>query len=81
MGSAWTGPNPFIGDNTLNTTIIEQENFFIRVRNFRNPILWGYGAGVRTMFLGYYLKFDVARGVKNFKHSDLNYYLTLGYDF
>jgi hypothetical protein len=81
MGSAWTGPNPFIGDNTLNTTIIEQENFFIRVRNFRNPILWGYGAGVRTMFLGYYLKFDVARGVKNYKHLDLNYYLTLGYDF
>lgn len=81
VGSAWSGPNPFLGDNTLNTTIIEQESFYIRVRNFRNPILWGYGAGVRTMFLGYYVKMDVARGVKNYRHTDLQYYFTLGYDF
>lgn len=83
IGAAWTGKGPFSRQNSLNTRIEGGDNnpFRATVTNFKNPFLSGHGAGIRTLLLGYYLKFDVAWGVEDFVVSGPKYYLTFGYDF
>ncbi len=85
VGSAWTGVSPFNRENALNTETITSVNnsggFVARVKNFKNPFLVGYGAGVRTMLLGYYTKFDVAWGLEDSSRQKPMFYLTLGHDF
>ncbi|MEM1138227.1 MAG: BamA/TamA family outer membrane protein, partial [Bacteroidota bacterium] len=87
VGSAWTGISPFNRENALNTEIIPERarpgdlGFVARVKNFKNPFLVGYGAGIRTMLLGFYTKFDVAWGIEDETRQDPMYYLTLGHDF
>jgi hypothetical protein len=83
IGSAWTGGSPFAKDNSLNTEIIKRPNsaFQAKIRNFRNPWIAGYGGGIRTVLLGYYMKFDVAWPVEDYITSSPKFYVTLGYDF
>lgn len=81
MGTAWTGVGPFNKNNSLNTKQINNGNFVIKVKTYENPFLTGFGAGARTLLLGYYTKFDVAWGRKNGFITTPQYYLTFGYDF
>jgi hypothetical protein len=43
--------------------------------------LYSYGFGFRSMILGYYLKFDYAWPVENFKVKDPRIIVSLGLDF
>jgi hypothetical protein len=84
IGTAWSGDaGPFTRQNSLNTEIIAPPGnaFRATVTNFKNPYLIGYGAGVRTIFLGYYTKFDVAWGMEDKTVRPPMFYVTLGYDF
>jgi hypothetical protein len=81
MGTAWTGVGPFNKNNSLNTKQISNGNFVIKVKTYENPFLTGFGAGARTLLLGYYTKFDVAWGRQNGFITSPQYYLTFGYDF
>jgi outer membrane protein assembly factor BamA len=89
IGTAWSGRGPFNRQNNLNTELIgfnPQPNgtlppFGAVVTNFKNPFLIGYGAGVRTMLFGYYVKFDYGWGLENNVVNKPVAYLTLGYDF
>jgi len=81
IGTAWTGVGPFNKNNSLNTKQINDGYFSIKVKTYENPFLTGFGAGARTMFLGYYSKFDVAWGKQNGIIGGPRYYFTLGYDF
>jgi hypothetical protein len=84
MGTAWTGANPFKRTNSLNTrTVGGGDNpFFAIINDFKNPWLASYGTGLRTVMLGYYLKFDLAWGVEDYivaKRPRLH--VSFGYDF
>lgn len=84
IGTAWSGDSgPFTRQNSLNTEIVAPpgNSFRATVTNFKNPYLIGYGAGVRTIFLGYYTKFDVAWGMEDKTVRPPMFYVTLGYDF
>ena len=83
IGTAWTGSGPFSQQNSLNTEIVGGGNIPFRaiVTNFKNPFLIGYGAGVRTMLFGYFVKFDYAWGMEDKSVGKPIPYLTLGYDF
>ncbi|MBC7451638.1 MAG: PD40 domain-containing protein [Cytophagales bacterium] len=81
IGASWNGVSPFSSNNSLNTTVISTPSFTADVTNYRNPFLYGYGLGARTFMLGYYVKFDVAWGVKYNQQLDPRFYLTFGYDF
>lgn len=81
FGTAWTGVGPFSKDNSLNTKQIEEGNFLIKIKSYESPFLMGYGFGARTVFLGYFTKFDMAWGQKNNITSDPTFYFTLGHDF
>lgn len=83
IGTAWTGSGPFSQQNSLNTEIVGGGSIPFRatVTNFKNPFLIGYGAGVRTMIFGYFVKFDYGWGLEDRTVSKPIPYLTLGYDF
>jgi hypothetical protein len=81
-GTAYSGGNPFSESNSNNTVPFKNNTFFSgTVINFRNPLLVGYGVGVRTTMLGFYTKFDLAWGEENYVRTGPKPYLTLGHDF
>lgn len=81
MGTAWTGAPPFTRKNSF----VEEEYpgypFSGNFRNFRNPWLAGYGGGIRMSFLGYYLKIDRAKPIRDFKIGSPRWYISIGVDF
>ncbi len=83
IGSAWNDAAPWEKVNDQNTEVINTSGspFVIVLNNFNNPWLQSYGAGLRTVLMNYYIKFDVARPVRNYKTEDLKFYFTLGYNF
>jgi hypothetical protein len=80
-GSAWNGFNPFSEENAYNKTIYNQVPFKITVTSLRDPFVIGYGWGLRTVLLGYYLKLDWAWGIQDGVTGPQKTYLSLGYDF
>ncbi|SHJ84456.1 component of the Tol biopolymer transport system [Hymenobacter daecheongensis DSM 21074] len=82
-GSAYSGSNPFNENNSFNTQPVFPPGnaFSATVINFRNPLLIGYGFGMRTTLLGFYGKADVAWGQEDYVEKGPKFYFTLGYDF
>ena len=82
-GTAWIGLSPFNDENPLNTVIIQQPNspISVKVNYFRNPIVSGYGLGLRTTVFGYFVRLDLARGIETGVLQDRRIHLSLGTDF
>ncbi|WP_324672950.1 hypothetical protein [Hymenobacter sp. GOD-10R] len=82
-GSTYSGSNPFNENNSYNTQVRPSNGnaFSAVVTNFRNPLLIGYGFGMRTTLLGFYGKADMAWGQEDYKQTGPKFYFTLGYDF
>lgn len=81
-GTAWEGISPYNDDNPLN--ILELQNppsVFMRVRYFRDPIVAGYGVGMRALLFGYLVKLDYAWGVETGVVQKPILYLSIGADF
>ncbi len=81
IGTSWTGQPPINSQNTLRTEQIKQGPFQIDLKQYLNPWLYSYGCGFRTMMLGYYLKFDLAWPVENYKVNDPRLMVSMGFDF
>lgn len=81
IGTAWTGLQPFSDENSLNREEIQQGSVLITVQNRREPIVGGFGLGLRTKFLGYFIRVDHAWGVENRKLNDGCWYISLSMDF
>ncbi len=82
VGTAWQGPTPFTDDSPLNTIFISNPpTVNVKVNYFRDPIVAGYGAGVRTMIFGYFIRLDYARGIETRVLQDPRFYLSMGMDF
>ena len=82
-GTAWTGTTPFSDDNPLNIVMIEdpQSPVSVKVNYFRDPIVAGYGVGVRSMLFGYFIRLDYAWGVETRQVQEPRFHLSLGMDF
>jgi len=84
VGTAWFGnKGPFNRQNSLNTNVVGggDNPFKAVVTNFKNPFLFGYGVGIRSTILGYYVKADYAWGIEDRVTSTPKFYVSLGYDF
>jgi hypothetical protein len=82
IGTAWYGKNPYSDENTFNQKIVEVNYLKATVINVREPIVMGYGGGLRSKLLGYFMRFDVAWGVQDYEVSDSPmYYFSLSLDF
>ena len=80
-GTAFVGIKPSDPANPFNTVYVSTPNYDLSVTSSRSPLAIGVGFGVRTRFLGYFLKFDRAKGyLENTWHKPMNY-LSLGFDF
>ncbi len=81
VGSAWTGSNPYSADNFFNTQTIVDKPVTIKIFNAREPIIAGFGSGLRAKVFGYLLKFDAAWGLQNGILTDKPvYYFGIGFD-
>ncbi len=80
-GTAWEGVNPFNETSPLNTWRDSNNNVSIEVNYFRDPIVYGYGVGIRTLLFGYFVRLDYAWGVETREVQDPKLYFSIGMDF
>ena len=81
VGTAWTGPHPFSDQNAWNTETIVNGPMTITLDAQREPIVAGYGVGLRAQLLGYFIRLDWAWGVENWVVQPRMFYLSLSLDF
>jgi len=83
IGTAWTGKNPFSEENSIFTTTISSPNnpIEITLKNQLNPIVGGYGWGLRSKVLGYFIRLDWAHGIQDGIILKRMFYLSLSTDF
>lgn len=83
VGTAWSGASPWSKDNNFNTIIIPDQGstFSAKVINYRSAWLQSFGPGIRTMFMGYYMKVDLAWGILDYVVQKPMWHVTMGYDF
>ncbi len=80
IGSVWTGSPPFKDGRPI-TRRFEGNPFSAEIVKFQNPWLGGFGFGLRTVLLGYYIKFDAAKPYLDGEVGNYRFYFTLGLDF
>lgn len=82
IGTAWTGSGPYSDENTFNQTIYQIPNLKAVVINVREPIIAGFGPGVRSKLMGYYIRLDMAWGIQDLEVTKKPmYHLSLSTDF
>lgn len=81
LGTAWTGWSPYASDSPLNNETIVSQPFVITLTKQKDPIVGGYGFGLRSRLLGYFLRADWAWGVEDRVIKGRKFYFSLGLDF
>jgi hypothetical protein len=81
VGSAWTGLTPYSGENAYDNEIINYGDLKITIDSNRDPIVAGYGFGLRSQLLGYFVRLDWAWGIENKVILPRIFYFSLNLDF
>lgn len=81
IGMAWYGANPYSEENVLNKNIYYGNPITLTIYNQKEPIIGGYGFGLRSKLLGYFIRLDFAWGVDDRKVQKGITYLSLSTDF
>lgn len=81
LGTAWEGSNPYSKENSLFTEVIQKGPIKVTLETMREPIVGGYGFGVRSRLLGYFIRADWAWGVEDGKVQPRIFYVSLSLDF
>lgn len=81
VGMAWYGVNPYSDENVLNKNVYPGNPVTLTIYNQKEPIIGGYGFGLRSRLLGYFIRVDFAWGVDDKKVQKGMTYLSLTTDF
>lgn len=83
FGTAWTGLTPYSEENCLYTRYITSGPISVMVKRQVDPFVGGFGVGVRCSLLSYFLRFDYAWGVEDFKIANKKgmFLFSIGTDF
>nr|MBP8041923.1 hypothetical protein [Bacteroidales bacterium] len=81
IGTAWTGLNPYSDENVITRQIVQQGPITVTLIKKRDPIIGGFGFGLRTKLLGYFIRADYAWGVENGLLQKPVFYISLSTDF
>ncbi|MBM3404510.1 MAG: hypothetical protein FJY10_06435 [Bacteroidetes bacterium] len=81
IGTAWSGSNPFASDNVLYSRFYRRGPMFIRVETRKDPLVGGFGGGLRSRLFGYFIRGDLAWGVEDGRIRKPIFYLSLSLDF
>ena len=85
IGTAWSGLTPWSKENAYDKQVIPEDGngnpITIIIDTNREPVVAGYGAGVRSQLLGYFVRLDWAWGIEDGKIRDRIFYFSLSLDF
>jgi len=81
LGTAWSGPHPWDERNHLNREVIENGPLTIVIEKGNEPLVAGFGFGVRSRLLGYFVRLDWAWGIENYAVLPRLFHLSLSLDF
>jgi len=81
LGMAWYGANPLSEDNTLNKNSYYSNPITLTVYKQKNPLVGGYGLGLRSRLLGYFVRLDFGWGVDDMQVQKPITYLSFTTDF
>ena len=81
VGTAWTGSNPYSDKNSLYTSTFSNGPITVNIVTQKEPIVAGYGWGLRTRVFGYFLRADWAWGIDDGVVQPRVFYLSLSLDF
>lgn len=83
LGTAWTGLSPYDESNSLNTTYVGGPGnpITVIIKNHKEPIVGGYGFGLRSRLFGYFIRLDWAWGVEDAIVLPKITYLSFSLDF
>lgn len=81
IGSAWQGLDPLDESNTFYTKTINSPPLDITVKVQKDPLIAGYGFGLRSTLFGYFLRADWAWGIEDQVVLPRIFYLSLSLDF
>jgi len=81
IGTAWTGPSPYGKNNSLFQADYPGNPISITVTKDIEPIVGGYGFGLRSRVLGYFVRADWAWGIDDGVKQPRLFYFSLGLDF
>jgi WD40 repeat protein len=81
-GLAFHGSSPFSDKNPLNKIQLSSPPVLeLEIEYFRDPLVMGFGTGLRTQLLGYFVKADYGWGIETRQIQKPRLYLSLGLDF
>ena len=81
-GTAWTGSSPYNKDNPINIVYLQNPpTVSMRVNYFKDPLVAGYGVGLRMQLFGLFLRADYAWGIETQQVRKPMLHLALGADF
>jgi outer membrane protein assembly factor BamA len=81
-GSAWSGYLPGNNEeNAYNKYELRRGSITMIIDVARPSVVAGYGFGLRTSILGYFLRFDWAWGIEGHVVLPKVFYFSLGMDF
>lgn len=81
IGTAWTGKSPYAKNNSFNIQTISQNPITVTIQREQEPLVGGYGWGMRSKILGYFVRADWAWGVDDGEIKPRIFYLSLALDF
>jgi hypothetical protein len=81
LGMAWYGKNPYSDENVLNKNVFVGNPVTLTIYNQKEPIVGGYGFGLRSRLLGYFIRLDFAWGVDDKTIQKGMTYLSFTTDF
>ena len=81
IGTAWSGPTPWSKKNAYDYSEIKNPPITIKLDSDRSPFVAGYGFGLRSQLLGYFMRFDWAWGIAENRVRDGVFYFSLSLDF
>ncbi len=81
IGTAWTGSSPYAKNNSLFKADYYGNPISITVTKNIEPLVGGYGFGLRSRILGYFVRADWAWGIDDGVKQPRLFYFSLGLDF
>lgn len=81
IGTAWSGLHPWSGENAYDSETIRSGPVTVVLDSNRDPIVAGFGAGLRAQVFGYFIRADYAWGIENQFLLPRIFYLSFSLDF
>lgn len=81
IGTAWSGLHPWSGENAWDNEIIRNGPVVVDLDTNREPLVAGFGYGLRANLFGYFVRADWAWGIENSNILPRVFYLSFSHDF